>query len=296
MSLPSVSIIIPTYNDWQRLSLCLVALQKQSYPLEKYEIVVVNNNPKDHIPEGFFKPVNCTIITEGKSGSYAARNAALALAKGEYIGFTDSDCIPDENWVKNAVDTFLQDNTIQRIGGRINIFPKIAGSYNSVELYETVFAFQQDVYVREYNTCVTGNLFTKRSAFDTIGTFNDNLMSGGDFEWGNRATNGNLKIVFGNNVIVNHPARYKFEEVAQKSRRVAGGHYNTHEKKKGALKFYLSLIKKLIPVPSELSLIFSKQHLSIKEKFIVFYIRYRLQLVYNYSLFNLRRGRSAERF
>jgi len=296
MSLPFVSIIIPTYNDWPRLSLCLVALQEQSYPLADFEIIVVNNNPKDSLPEGFSKPVNCTIITEAKSGSYAARNAALVLAKGVYIGFTDSDCIPDQNWIKNALETFKVDNTVQRIGGRIDIFPKVPGTFNSVELYETVFAFQQDLYVREYGTCVTGNLFTKRSAFDAIGVFNDNLMSGGDFEWGNRATNANLKIIFGDNVIVNHPARFKFEELAQKSRRVAGGHYNTHEKKKGALKFYLSLIKKLIPVGSELKLIFSKKHLSLKRKLSVFYTRYKLQIVYNYTLFNLRKGQSAERF
>lgn len=296
MNLPFVSIIIPTYKDWQRLSLCLKALEEQSYPLACFEVIVVNNNTYDSIPDDFVKPSNCTILTEGKAGSYAARNSGLALATGRYIGFTDSDCKPDRNWIKNAVNTFLLDSTVQRIGGRIDIFPKVAGKFNSVELYETVFAFQQDLYIREYGTCVTGNLFTTRVAFDSIGLFNDSLMSGGDFEWGNRARGANLKIMFGNNVIVNHPARYTFEDLAQKSRRVAGGHYKTHEEKKEALRFYLSLIRKLIPVRREVELIFSKQHLSIEKKLTVFYIRYRLQLIYNYTLLNLRMGRSAERF
>ncbi|WP_442589251.1 glycosyltransferase [Pedobacter sp. AW31-3R] len=296
MELPFVSIIVPTYNDWDRLSLCLEALSRQSYPLDNMEIIVVNNNPKDSVPDQFIVPGNCRIITEGKSGSYAARNAALALAKGSYIGFTDSDCIPDANWVKNAIDLFKEDSTLQRIGGRIDIFSKVPDIYNSVELYETVFAFQQDLYVKEYGTCVTGNLFTTRKAFDSIGVFNDSLMSGGDFEWGNRATQANVKIIFGANVIVNHPARYRFEELAQKSRRVAGGHYNTHEVKKGFVKFYLSLFKKLIPVGSEIGLIFSKEHLSISQKMKVFYTRYKLQFIYNYTLFKLRRGQSAERF
>jgi glycosyltransferase involved in cell wall biosynthesis len=291
-----VSIIIPTYNDWQRLSLCLKALEEQSYPLACFEVIVVNNNAYDSIPDGFLMPGNCTILTESQAGSYAARNAGLALAKGKYIGFTDSDCIPDRDWIKNAVDTFLLDNTVKRIGGRIDIFPKVSGRFNSIELYETVFAFQQDLYVREYGTCVTGNLFTTRTTFDSVGLFNDSLMSGGDFEWGNRARVANLKIVFGNNVIVNHPARYTFEELAQKSRRVAGGHFTTHEKKKAALRFYLSLIRKIIPVGRELMLIFAKRHLSTEKKLTVFYIRYRLQLIYNYTLFNLRRGRSVERF
>jgi glycosyltransferase involved in cell wall biosynthesis len=296
MSLPFVSIIIPTYNDWLRLSLCLKALQAQSYPSSNFEIIVVNNNPNDVIPDGFIYPTNCRIITETKSGSYAARNAGLAVANGEYIGFTDSDCKPDLNWIKNAVDTFISDATVQRVAGRIEVFPKLPGRYNSTELYETVFAFQQDLYVRKYGTCVTGNLFTTRTAFGLIGLFNDSLMSGGDFEWGNRATCVNLKIIFCENVIVNHPARDKFEDLAKKSRRVAGGHYKTHEQRKGSLRFYLSLFKKLIPEVGEVTLILSKPHLTIKSKLLVFCIRYRLQLIYNYSLFKLRRGQPAERF
>lgn len=296
MSLPFVSIIIPTYNDWPRLSLCLKALQVQTYPSTYFEIIVVNNDANDIIPEGFFMPTNCTIIIEGKSGSYAARNAGLALAKGEYVGFTDSDCKPDCDWIKHAVDTFIRSETVQRIAGRIEIFPRFPGRYNSIELYETVFAFQQDHYVKEYGTCVTGNLFTRRSSFDSIGLFNDNLMSGGDFEWGNRATTANLKIIFCENVLVYHPARDKFEDLAKKSRRVAGGHYKTHEERKANLRFYLSLVKRLIPAISEVSLIFSKPHLSIKSKLIVFCIRYKLQLIYNYTLLKLRRGQAAERF
>jgi GT2 family glycosyltransferase len=274
----------------------LKALEEQCYPPVNFEIIVVNNNAYDSIPAGFSKPNNCTIIIEGKSGSYAARNAGLAIAVGEYIGFTDSDCKPDRNWIKNAVEAFVLDESLQRIGGRINIFSRTPGNYNSIELYETVFAFQQDLYVRKYGACVTGNLFTKRSTFDTVGWFNDTLMSGGDFEWGIRASKANLKIVYGDNVAVNHPARYKFSDLAQKSRRVAGGHFKTHEESRGALVFYLSLVKKLIPLRSELKLIFLKPNLSIQERLTVFYIRYKLQLVYNYTLFQLRRGQLAERF
>jgi cellulose synthase/poly-beta-1,6-N-acetylglucosamine synthase-like glycosyltransferase len=274
----------------------LEALLTQSYPIDRFEIIVVNNNPSEDIPQGFLKPDNCSIITEGKKGSYAARNAALGIAKGEYIGFTDSDCIPDRNWIKNAINIFLKDRVVQRIGGCIRIYSRVPNFFNNVELYETVFAFQQDLYVRKYATCVTGNLFTKRSVFDAIGIFNSNLMSGGDFEWGHRASNVNLKIIYAADVIVNHPARYRFEDLAQKSKRVAGGHYNTHEKRKGAVRFYLSLLKKLVPVGSEIRLVASTRNISLKSKFIVFYVRYRLQFIYNYTLFKLRRGQSPERF
>src|SRR3954452_20493964 len=117
-----VSIIIPTYNDWKRLSLCVNALADQSYSKDKFEVIIVNNNPADTIPANFILPDNAIIITEEAPGSYAARNAALRMAKGEIIGFTDSDCIPDPNWIKNAVDYLESNSTCSRIAGKIAVF------------------------------------------------------------------------------------------------------------------------------------------------------------------------------
>ena len=291
-----VSIIIPTFKDWNRLSTCLEALNRQTYGSENFEIIVVNNDPNDNISEAFRLPVNCLYLTEAKEGSYAARNKALKHVKGSIIGFTDSDCVPDEEWISNAVELLSANSDVFRIGGAIDIFFKDPLKPTAVELYETVFAFQQEVYVQKYLTCVTGNLFSRRIVFDSIGAFNDELLSGGDFEWGKRASKASFKIVFSNNVVINHPARYRFSELATKSRRVAGGHYHNHERHKKIGFFYISLIKKLIPVPNEIKSIFLHKNLSLWEKLKVFSIRYRLQLIYNLTLLKLKNGRQAERF
>src|SRR5690554_6136694 len=92
--LPFVSVIIPTYHDWERLRLCLDSLNRQTYPKERYEIIVVNNDPEDVVPANFVVPNNFTILEESKPGSYAARNRAIQAAKGEIYAFTDSDCQP----------------------------------------------------------------------------------------------------------------------------------------------------------------------------------------------------------
>lgn len=92
-----VTIIIPAYHDWYRLSLCLNALAKQTYPHNKFEVIIINNDADDQVSADFVLPENCKIIVEEKSGSYAARNTGLKIAKGEIIGFTDSDCIPNYN-------------------------------------------------------------------------------------------------------------------------------------------------------------------------------------------------------
>src|SRR5690606_18431287 len=118
---PFVSIIIPTYKDWQRLSLCLEALSKQTFPAENFEVIVVNNDPDDVVPTFISLPETWQIVSERKSGSYAARNRGLLLAKGEILGFTDSDCLPDKDWIYNAVSIF-EERKCDRIAGDIQIF------------------------------------------------------------------------------------------------------------------------------------------------------------------------------
>ena len=175
MTLPFVSIIIPTYNDWYRLSLCLGSLQVQSYKQESFEIIVANNNANDPIPSNFAIPSNCIIITEPKPGSYAARNSAINLAKGSIIGFTDSDCIADADWITNAVSIFNCNSEVDRIGGKIDIFYQ-KNRPSKIELHDRIFAFRQEGYVNG-GYAVTGNMFTRKDVFEKVGRFNDKIMS-----------------------------------------------------------------------------------------------------------------------
>src|SRR5690606_25863401 len=93
------SVIIPVYRDWYRLQLCLNALSHQSFPRDSFEIIVVNNDPMDIAPVDFKLPINAMLLVEAKVGSYAARNAAIAVAQGAVLAFTDSDCIPEQDWL-----------------------------------------------------------------------------------------------------------------------------------------------------------------------------------------------------
>jgi GT2 family glycosyltransferase len=43
---PFVSVVIPTYRDWDRLRVCVDALRRQTYPAESFEVIVVDNDPE----------------------------------------------------------------------------------------------------------------------------------------------------------------------------------------------------------------------------------------------------------
>ena len=287
MNLYFVSIIIPTYNDWTRLSKCLNALAHQNYSKEKFEIIVVNNNPESHIPDDYFIPDNCSVITEGKPGSYAARNAALKLVKGEIIGFTDSDCIPENNWIANAIDYFINDKTCPRIAGNVSIFFETSNRTRA-QLYDNLYAFNQKGYVDTFGTGVTANLFAYKYIFDKVGYFDETLMSGGDFLWGILANKNGYKIEYMENVIVKHPARNTLKELLKKEKRVGAGQAEFLKGHENMFLNFLEFLKQIRPRLADIKFIWSKgKELTLANKIYICLLRRYLLSVRAYTRFRV---------
>ena len=108
-----VSIIIPTYQRPGLLRKCLDSIRLQNFSQEEYEVIIVTDGPdeKTHkmvqqcIVGEFNSNVSCYSLAQ-KKGPAAARNVGWKIAKGELILFTDDDCVPDFNWVKNYYNAF----------------------------------------------------------------------------------------------------------------------------------------------------------------------------------------------
>lgn len=214
-----VSVIIPIYHDWERLALCVDALEKQTYPQSSYEIIIVNNDPEDPVPDFLYDLDSIVLLSEAKPGSYAARNCGIRAAKGKILAFTDSDCIPLENWVEAAASLLC--NGSERVAGKIQIFGS-SNKLNFAEAYDKIYAFDQKSNAYK-GASVTANMITWAKNFDLVGLFNEKLLSGGDTEWGLRAHKQGISITYSEGVIVKHPARKSLRELLMKGRRVAGG-------------------------------------------------------------------------
>jgi len=231
-----VSVIIPVYRDGLRLEKCVQALEKQTFPKENFEVLVVNNDP-DEVPMLPPSSILLKLLNEFNPGSYAARNTGIRHARGDLIAFTDSDCIPDRDWLKNAVEAFA-DRNIERIGGKIEQFAENESHSNAVCQYQKFFAFDQKTYIHKRGYSVTANLVVRKEVFERVGLFNDELMSGGDFEFGTRATRSGVSLIYDPKVIVNHPIRSTLKDLVRKKRRVKGGDYDIR-KNKPTLKYLL---------------------------------------------------------
>jgi len=270
---PFVSVIIPTYHDWERLRGTLSALEHQDYPADRLEVIVVNNDPSDEPLKPMELGDGWVIVKEGKPGSYAARNRGLHLARGEVVAFTDSDCLPDQHWIERGVSHLRRG--AERVAGRVALF--YGGErLNCVEKYEKACAFPQKRYASE-GISVTANFITWRRHFVDLGFYDEALFSGGDTEWGRRATAAGISIIYAPDVLVKHPARNNLSDLLTKRRRLAAAALSVR-KPVGRMALLISLVRGVLPPLAHHKVLSRRNDLSWDEKLAAIIIIYLLKI------------------
>ncbi len=291
---PFVSVIIPHRNDSYRLAQCIEALTNQTYPRKMYEIIVVDNC-SDNIHKQKLTNINndykIILLNQPKLGSYAARNLGFEHSKGDFIAFTDSDCVPEPDWIENGLNAFSESDNCGFIGGRVNIFFNEENNPSSLELFDNLFSLNQENYIN-YNFAATANLFTSEKVINNVGSFNENLYSSGDKEWCLRVKENLYNIAYCDNAIVHHPARQSFDNLIKKHIRLCGGKFK-HQKEQGisSIKLFFYNILHITPPVVTIYRLYKnkdfKEISSIKKKFeilmLLIYIRY-LKVVETFKL------------
>ncbi|MBE9076328.1 glycosyltransferase family 2 protein [Romeria aff. gracilis LEGE 07310] len=218
-----IAVIVPVYNDPKRLRICLEALDKQTLSKERYEILVVDNNSSQSIEDVVKNFRQAVLCHEKRPGSYSARNKGISLTKARLLAFTDSDCVPESDWLEKGLHYLLSAPNCGFVAGGIDFFFNKPNKPNPIELYDSLFYLQQKIYVEEQGWGATANLFTHKHIFEKVGFFNANLKSGGDAEWGRRVTAAGYTAVYAEDCCVFHPARSSLKELRKKIRRTLGG-------------------------------------------------------------------------
>ncbi len=108
--LPFTSIIVPTYNGKALLATCLPALRAQSYPADRYEVIVVDDASSDgtaaYLASDF--PAVRVVALAQNSGFIAACNAGVAVARGEILVLLNNDTEAEAGWLAALVDALQQ--------------------------------------------------------------------------------------------------------------------------------------------------------------------------------------------
>ncbi|KST64265.1 glycosyltransferase [Mastigocoleus testarum] len=259
---PFVSIIIPVYNDSKRLTNCLEKLEFQTYPKDLYEVIVVDNNSEEDIKKIVNQFKQAQITHESRQGSYAARNQGISVAKGNIFGFTDSDCIPNTDWIEKGVEKLLQIPNCGLVAGEVQIFFKNPEQPTVFEIYDRMNFLRQKYYIDNYKFGATANIFTFKNIFEVVGLFNHELKSGGDSEWGKRVFSAGYTQVYADNVLVTHPARYSWEDISKKALRITEGLYRQGKERQSLANFILEILRDLKSPFKEINQVFHNQYSS----------------------------------
>ncbi len=214
--LPFVSVIIPHYQDLDGLRLCLAAIDAQTYPREKFEIVLADNNSP--VGEAAVAEVLCgrgRLIVVAEKGAGPARNGAVATSKGEILAFIDSDCVAEPAWLMEGIAAL---DRFDLVGGHVRVLVSDPIQMTSVEAFERVFAFDFKTYIEKKGFTGAGNMFCQRELFDRVGPFGIALSE--DVDWSRRAVSTGARLGYAPDAVVGHPARVTWDQLTTKWRRL----------------------------------------------------------------------------
>jgi glycosyltransferase involved in cell wall biosynthesis len=118
MRLPSISFIIPTYNEEKNIEICLNSIIKQTYPLEKIEIIIIDDDSKDNTISIVKKIMSNTkikmkILNNGHHNAEFGKSIGIRNSNAEIIVLLDADNeIAQENWLRKMVTPLIKNPEI----------------------------------------------------------------------------------------------------------------------------------------------------------------------------------------
>ena len=227
-----VTVAIPTYNRADFLRQTLEGITAQQFPRDHFEILVIDNNSKDHtksVVEAFGSAQPAPrYIHEPKQGLDHARNRAIEEARGEIIVFGDDDILVQPDWLAQMAVPLLADGAARRIGavgGEVSpVFPH--GLPDWVREWHAPLGFRSDAGPLEGQHSPMGaNFAFPKWVFEQLGPFHTaldraagNYFSGGDSEMIRRVRAGGYEVWFAPAAAVKHQmpsSRTKFRYAAR---------------------------------------------------------------------------------
>ena len=180
--LPFISVVVPAYNEEKYLPRCLKALKKQTYPKERFEIIVSDNNSKDKTAE-IAKNAGAKVYKEKQQGHVFALNNGMMRAKGEIIACTDADTEVSTNWLELIAKIFEDDEVVAVTGSAYYSTRSKVKKY----LGKISYHMYLKIHFAVGKPSLAGpNLAVRRNAFREIKGLDERYHTFGDVELGLR--------------------------------------------------------------------------------------------------------------
>jgi GT2 family glycosyltransferase len=214
--MPFVSIVIPTFNRRSTLEHVLPLLVKQTYPADRYEILLSDSGSTDgtrEMVESMGIP-NLRLVTGENKGRSGARNRGIQEAKGEIVLFTDADILADEGLVEAHARTHMAQTGIAMVGCEVQV--NTLDEYNHVKGHPEARRHLHGDSAKDTSWLffLTGNASARRDDLIEVGMFDEGFTGYGheDLELGYRLRKKGLRIRYNPAALNYHWHPVSFDE------------------------------------------------------------------------------------
>jgi glycosyltransferase involved in cell wall biosynthesis len=220
-----ISVIVPVLNDPAGVRATAESLIAQNRSAGPFEVVLVDNGSSDATPEVIEElrqrcpDVVRSAYEHALRTSYGARCEGLRHARGELLCFVDANMTVPTDYIQRVREFFAR-STADYIGCRVVLQE---GPDTPAARYNRVLGFNVRKYVQRRHFAPTCCLSVRREVFDRVGAFDPRLESGGDKEFGQRVHLAGISQAYADDIVVFHPARWKYSSLLSKQRRIARG-------------------------------------------------------------------------
>ena len=171
MSNPTITIIIPCYNDFQYIEQSVQSALNQTYP--NIEVIVVDDgsNVETKTVLKKIEPKISQLITQENQGQSTARNIGIQAAKGEFILVLDSDDYFEPSFCEESVAVFSTDASIKIVTCQATLL----FSDDKKELY---IPNGGDIKSFMYGNCALGTSMFKKEDWKIVSGYDETMISG----------------------------------------------------------------------------------------------------------------------
>lgn len=203
------SVIVPAYNSQTTLTSCLESLFRQTVPMEKYEIIVVDDGSSDDTSK-VAQQFEVRYLCQANQGPAAARNRGIEAAHGQIVLFTDSDCIPAVDWLEQMVSPFKAPDVVAVKGAYTTKQKEFIARFAQMEFEDRYDLLHKSSFIDMIDTYSAA---FRKDIFRAVGSFDSNFPKANneDTELSYRLATAGCKMLFNPQAIVlhRHPASLK---------------------------------------------------------------------------------------
>jgi cellulose synthase/poly-beta-1,6-N-acetylglucosamine synthase-like glycosyltransferase len=163
-------VVVPAYQAAGVIGECVAALDEQTLPRERYEILVVDDASTDATGEVARAAGADGVVEIDHAGPSAARNQGVEAAQGELVLFTDADCIPAPDWIERMAAPFVEPEVMGAKGTYRSKQRGLVARLVQLEYevrYENMRGLSRIDFIDTYAAAYRRSLLVDSSGFDT---------------------------------------------------------------------------------------------------------------------------------